>query len=92
MKVSTTLAGSLASIDSIEAKNGLSLLVESLARVALERELDVLRSERLAVLELDVLLEREGQRLQIRRKVPGSASSGVTEKSSLIFVRPSKML
>ena len=57
-------------MDSIEAKNPLSLLVEFLAGEALERELHVLRGKRLAVLELDVRTQCESEGLEIGREVP----------------------
>jgi len=57
--------GSLASIDWIEAKERFLLVGRVLAGGALEREFDVLGAERLVVLELDPLAQRESQRLEV---------------------------
>ena len=70
LNLSTTVIGSGVSIDSIEAKKRLVLVGRFLRGVALEGKLHVLRRERLVVLELDVRLQREGQRLEIGREVP----------------------
>ena len=70
LKFSTTVIGSGVSIDSIEAKKALSLLVESLAPKRSNENLTSLDGEGLAVLELDVRLEREGQRLEVGREGP----------------------
>ena len=92
LNLSVTTSGSLASIDSIEAKKALSLLVESLAAARSNEnftsfEENVSPSWNLTPLrKVKVSVLRSGEKLHF------SASSGVTEKSSLIFVSPSKML
>src|SRR5579872_4496752 len=89
LKVSATVWGSGVSILSIEAKNALSLLVESFD-AARSKENFTSFDEKGSPswnltpdLSLNVKVFRSGDKVQL------SASKGVTEKSALIFVKPS---
>ena len=71
----------------------LALLVLPVGLGALEAELHRRGVEGLAVVELDALAQLEGVALAVGRPwLQLSASSGVTAPSTLILVRPSRML
>src|SRR5271165_463267 len=87
-----TVSGSGVSIDSIEAKKPLSLLVESLAPKRSNENLTSFEEKGSPSWNLTFGLRVKVRVFRSGEKVHFSASCGVTEKSSLIFVRPSKML
>ena len=92
LKWRTTVIGSGVSIDSIEAKKPLSLLVEPLAPKRSKENLTSFDVRGSPSWNLTFGLSAKVSVLRSGEKVHFSASSGVTEKSSLIFVRPSKIL
>src|SRR5271170_1088506 len=85
LNLSTATSGSLASIDSIEAKNAFSLFVESLAANRSNENLTSLDENGspswnlTPFFRLKVSVFKSGEKLHL------SASSGVMEKSSLIL-------
>ena len=92
MKLSTTVIGSGVSIDAIEAKKALSLLVESLAAKRSNENFTSFDENGSPSWNLTFGLRVKVSVFRSGEKVHLSARSGVTEKSSLIFVRPSKIL
>ena len=92
LNLSTTVSGSGVSIDSIEAKNALSLLVESLAAKRSNENLTSFEENGSPSWNLTLGLSVKVSVLRSGEKSHFSASSGVTEKSSLIFVSPSKIV
>ncbi len=79
-------------MDSIEAKNPLSLLVESLAAKRSNEYLTSLDEKGSSSWNFTFERNVKVSVLRSGEKVHFSASSGVTEKSSSIFVSPSKIL
>ena len=92
MNLSTTVIGSGVSIDSIEAKKALSLLVESFAAKRSKENFTSFEENGSPSWNLTFGLSVKVSVLRSGEKAHFSARSGVTEKSSLIFVSPSKML
>ena len=92
MNLSTTVIGSGVSMDSIEAKNPLSLLVESLAAKRSKENFTSLEENVSPSWNLTFGFSVNVRVLRSGEKSHFSARSGVTEKSSLIFVSPSKIL